>query len=130
MKLTVRAIVALALLTTSGSAIRGQTLATGRVMREKLTHSQRTLEAIVTSNFALLEQESNALSRATESAGWFVLNSPEYRRHSEAFLRATRDLVEAAKQRDLDAAAMHYLSLTMSCYQCHRYLKNSRIARE
>lgn len=112
-----------------GSGLDGQTVATGRVMREKLMHSQRILEAILTSNFDLLERESTALSKATEAPGWFVLEGPEYQRQSAAFLRATRDLVEAAKERDLDAAANHYTTLTMTCYQCHRYMKNARIAR-
>ena len=113
----------------AGSAAYGQTTATGRVMRMKLTHSQRILEAILTSDFALLQRESAALARATELPGWSVLNSPEYQRQSAAFLRATRDLIEAAKERDLDAAATDYTALTMSCYQCHRYMKNARIAR-
>jgi hypothetical protein len=112
-----------------GSGLDGQTVATGRVMREKLMHSQRILEAILTSNFDLLERESTALSKATEAPGWFVLEGPEYQRQSAAFLRATRDLVEAAKERDLDAAVNHYTTLTMTCYQCHRYMKNARIAR-
>jgi hypothetical protein len=112
-----------------GSGLYGQTVSTGRVMREKLTHSQRILEAILISNFDLLERESTALSKATEAPGWFVLEGPEYRRQSAAFLRATRDLVEAAKQRDLDAAANHYTTLIATCYQCHRYMKNARIAR-
>jgi hypothetical protein len=111
----------------SGAAPR-QTAATSRVMREKLTHAQRLLEAITTSDYALLERESQALSRLTNDLGWMVLKTPEYRRQSDTFLRAADDLVAAAKQRDLDLAAMHYVSLTMSCYQCHRYVKNSRIA--
>jgi hypothetical protein len=116
-------------LAAAGSTLQGQTAATGRVMREKLTHSQRILEAILTSDFALLERESGALSRATELPGWFVLKGPEYRKYSATFLRATRDLIEAAKERDLDAAATRYTTLITSCYQCHRYMKNARIAR-
>ncbi len=120
--------VVLAQLLTTGSGAAGQTRATGHVMREKLTHSQRVLEAIMVSDYALLERESEALLRATEAPGWAVLNSLEYLRQSDAFVRATRDLIEAAKQRDSDAAAMRYVSMTLSCYQCHRYLKNARIA--
>jgi hypothetical protein len=112
-----------------GSGLDGQTVATGRVMREKLMHSQRILEAILISNFDLLERESTALSKATELPGWSVLEGPEYQRQSAAFLRATRDLVDAAKERDLDAAANAYTTLTMTCYQCHRYMKSARIAR-
>ena len=111
-----------------GSGLDGQTVATGRVMRQKLTHSQRILEAILISDFAMLERESTALSKATELPGWSVLEGPEYQRQSAAFLRATRVLVEAAKERNLDAAADAYSTLTMTCYQCHRYMKNTRVA--
>ena len=97
-------------------------------MREKLGHAQRVLEAITTSDFGLLERESEALARATNDSSWTVLKTAPYRRQSESFVRATEDLVAAAKQRDLDTAAMHYLTLTMTCYQCHKYMKSIRIA--
>ena len=106
-----------------------QTPATGRLMREKLTHAQRLLEAIATSNFTLLEQESSALAAIPRSKGWMVLNSPEYRQHSAAFLRAADALVETAKKRDMDQAVKRYQDMTMTCYQCHRYIQNARIAR-
>src|SRR5438105_3237772 len=101
-----------------------QTTATARLMREKLTHAHRVLEALTTSNYALLEHESMALEETTKELGWMVLKTPEYERQSDAFLHAAEDLVAAAKHRNLDLAAMHYVSLTMSCYQCHRYVKN------
>ena len=107
----------------------GQTPATGRLMRDKLTHAQRLLEALTTSDYALLERESDALTRIPSMQGWMVLQSPEYRRYSDAFLRATGDLNIAAKARDLDEAMMHYQTLTASCYQCHRYLKSRRLAK-
>jgi len=107
-----------------------QTPATGRLMREKLGHTQRLLEALTTSNFQMLEHESDSLARIPLMPGWMVLHSPEYRRYSEGFLRAVVDLNTSAKARDLDQAAMHFQSLTMSCYQCHRYMKNSRLAGE
>ena len=120
-------IAVLALVVMSGAEVPGQTLSTGRVMREKLAHSQKILEAIMTSDFSSLESESQELARAAESPAWSVFSSPEYLRQGAAFLRATADLREAAKERDLDAAALHYMSLTLSCFECHRYMKRSRI---
>jgi hypothetical protein len=112
----------------SGSAALGQTVATKRVMREKLAHANKILEAIMTSDYVALEHHSAELGRATQSPGWFVLRSPEYATHSAAFVRANDDLVDAAKRRDLDAAAQRYVALTLTCFDCHRYVKNSRIA--
>ena len=111
----------------SGS-LSAQTPATGRVMREKLGHSQKILEAILTSNFALLERESAALAKATDLPAWNVLRGPEYMKQSDAFLQALRELTAAAKERDLDAAAQRYNALTTTCFGCHRSMKDRRLA--
>ena len=97
-------------------------------MREKLAHSQKILEAILSSNFALLERESAALAKATEAPAWAALKSPEYLKQSEEFLKALGELNTAAKEHDLDAAAQRYTALTMSCFGCHRYMKDRRLA--
>jgi cytochrome c556 len=125
MKTFSRLIVLVAL---SGAVAFGQTPATGRVMREKLAHSQKILEAILTSNFALLERESAALGRVTQAPAWTVLKGPEYLRQSEAFLKALRELRDAAREHDLDTAAQRYTVLTMTCFGCHRYMKDRRLA--
>jgi hypothetical protein len=121
-------VLAACLLSLVASSAAAQTPATGRVMREKLGHTQKILEAIMTSNFAVLERESAALEQVTRSPGWDVLKSPEYKRQSEAFMRATQALQEAAKSHDLDAAALRYASMTLACFDCHRYVKNARVA--
>ena len=129
MTTSLRFAVIVAVFAMSGVVTPGQTPATGRVMRDKLTHAQKILEAVMTSDYVALETHSTALARATELPGWFELKSPEYRRQSEAFVHATQALADAAKRRDLDAAALQYVSVTLTCFECHRYLKNMRIAR-
>ena len=106
-----------------------QTPRTGAVMREKLAHSQKILEALTTSNYALLDRESDALTRIAASPRWAELRTPELRMYTDTFLKAVADLAGAAKRRDLDAAATYYNSMTMACYQCHRHLKDVRIAK-
>jgi hypothetical protein len=123
---------AVAALTTSlaVSNSSAQTTALDRVMRQKLEQSQGMLAAVVTSNWTDLERRSEALIRITNDPAWMVLNAPEYAKQSQAFLRAAQDLVNAAKSRDLDAAPAAYVSLTLSCVQCHRYVARARIAAE
>lgn len=116
------------LLALSGPDARAQTAATSRVMREKLGHSQKILEAIMTSDFKSLEERSLALANVTKTEGWAVLKSAEYLRQSAAFVRALDDLVASARQKNLDTAVIHYMGMTMTCYECHRHLKNTRIA--
>jgi cytochrome c556 len=128
MKNAVRLVLILLLGAVSSQAGFGQTPATRRVMREKLGHSQKILEAILTSNFTLLETESTALTKATRSPAWTVLQGPEYLRQSEAFLKSLRELGAAARDRDLDTAVSRYTALTTSCFACHRYMKDRRLA--
>ncbi|MGB7220200.1 MAG: hypothetical protein WBD07_15485 [Vicinamibacterales bacterium] len=116
------------LLALSGPDAPAQTAATSRVMREKLGHSQKILEAIMTSDFKSLEERSLALANVTKTEGWAVLKSAEYLRQSAAFVRALDDLVASARQKNLDTAVIHYMGMTMTCYECHRHLKNTRIA--
>jgi mono/diheme cytochrome c family protein len=99
-----------------------------KVMRVKLDHTQKILEAVVTSNWQQLEAESRALARVTQGPDWYVLKMPEYARYSEAFVRATDELIEAASQRDLEATSLGFASLTARCIACHRSLARGRIA--
>ena len=128
MKSFSRLIVMFTVVAMSALHARAQTPATGRLMRQKLGHSQKVLEAIMTSDFALLERESAALEQATKAPAWAALLSPEYMRQSAAFIRAAQDLRDAAKRHDLDGAASSYVSLTLTCFQCHRYIKDQRVA--
>ena len=113
---------------TAGPSPSAQTARTKQVMRTKLDHSKRILEAVVTSNWQLLDRESRELALVVRDPGWSSLRMPEYVRRSEAFLRATDDLIEAAKSRDLESASLGFMSLTTSCVSCHRYLARARIA--
>jgi len=112
----------------SGSPGSAQTTALARLMRQKLDHAQALLAAVTTSNWQQLEQHSEALVQITNDPAWIVLRTPEYTRQSQAFLRATEEMVDAAKRRDPDAAPLAYVSLTLSCVQCHRYVARARVA--
>jgi cytochrome c556 len=109
--------------------VDGQTTETRRLMRDKLAHAQRLLEAITTSNYGLLERESAELSNITRSPWWAVLKTREFRTFSGDFRAVADAMSEAARQRDMDGAAEKYSSLVASCYACHRYVKGQRLAR-
>ena len=47
-----------------------QTARTRGLMQEKLTHAQRILAALTTSNYGLLQKEMLALQRLTQSPQW------------------------------------------------------------
>jgi hypothetical protein len=129
MNLAIRLTAALLLLAVAaGQSSSAQTARLKQVMRAKLEHSQGMLEAVVTSNWPLLDREARAMAAVTRDPAWAALAMPEYVRHSETFLRAVNDLIEASGSRDLEKASLGFMSLTTSCVSCHRYLARARIA--
>jgi hypothetical protein len=110
---------------TSASA---QSVGLKRVMQQKLEHSQLSLAAVVTSNWGEMERQSRALLDLTNDPAWLVLKTPEYSKQSQAFIRAAEDLADAARRRDGDAAPLAYVSMTLTCVQCHRYVVRARVA--
>jgi hypothetical protein len=88
------------------------------------------LEAVVTSNWQLLDRESREMARVIHDPAWQSLITPGLSRYSEAFLRATDDVTEAAERHDLERASLAFISLSTSCVNCHRYLARARIVTE
>jgi len=120
------ALTGLVVMTATASGSQGPEL--NNVMREKLTHAQKLLEAVVTSDWASLEDHSRELERLTNDPRWTVLKYPEYARHSLAFVRAVQALRTAAAQRDLEKTPKAYMDVTLQCVECHRYLARARVA--
>ena len=101
----------------------------GRIMREKLGHAQKILEAVVTSDWVGLETHSRDLERLTNDPRWTVLRFPEYATHSTAFIHALQDLRRLAEERNSEKAPEAYTALILKCVDCHRYLARARIAK-
>ncbi len=98
-------------------------------MRLKLDHSQKVLEGIVLENFPLIEKQAQDLSLLSQAATWQVLQTPEYLQHSGEFRRAANALGEAARKKNIDGAALAYMEMTFKCVNCHKYVRDVRMAR-
>ena len=127
MKITLTSSAAVLIVAITSGAAFSHTVRLNQVMRSKLEHSQKILEAVVTSNWQLLDAQTKEMARVTRDPAWSVLQFPEYARQSAAFLRATDDLAEAARLRDLEGASLGFVALSTSCVSCHRYIARSRI---
>ncbi len=120
---------AVGLMLLTASLAIAQTARTGKLMREKLTHSQRILAALTTSDYGLLQRETRALTAITKSPVWTELMTAELLPYTKGFANALDDLSAAADRRDYDAAATSYSALTIACLNCHKHVMNSRIAK-
>lgn len=97
-------------------------------MALKLNHAQDLLEALATEDFAGIAKHSQEISLLSQQATWQVLQTPEYNQHSSEFRRSADAVTLAAREKNLDAAALAYVDMTMKCFNCHKYVRGAKLA--
>ena len=98
-------------------------------MQVKLQHSQAVLEGLTIEDFDLIAKNAQDISLLSQAAAWQVLQTAEYVQHSSEFRRSADALRDAAKKKNLDGAALHYVDMTLKCINCHKYVRGVRVAR-
>jgi len=98
------------------------------LMALKLKHAERVLEAVALADFDTMAKESQALSLLSQEAAFNVLMTAEYAQQSLEFRRAADALTRAAKAKNIDAAALAYVDMTMKCVNCHKHVRDVRMA--
>ncbi len=101
--------------------------ATKEFMREKLELSQRLIEGLATENYDLIVAKGTKLSAISGEPGWRVFEHPNYNQQSAIFRQHVDSLVKAAKSKDLDAATLAYVRVTMSCVDCHKLIRGKLV---
>ena len=97
-------------------------------MRDKLELSQRVLEGLATEDYDLIIAKGTRLGAMSKEADWRVFENPDYDQQSVAFRRHVNALVKAAKDKNLDAATLAYVRVTMSCVDCHKLVRGKLVA--
>ena len=98
------------------------------LMKRKLEHSQKVLEGIALNNFDKIAEHADELIFVSKQAAWKVIKTPEYELYSNDFRRTGEELIQRAKDKNLDGAALAYVDLTLTCVKCHKYVRDTRRA--
>lgn len=112
----------------AGFAQSKRNRATKELMREKLGLAQQVLEGLATENYDLLIAKGTRLGAMSKEADWRVFENPDYDQQSAILRRHVNSLVKAAKDKDLDAATLAYVRVTMSCVDCHKLVRGKLVA--
>jgi len=110
------------------SAQNKKSRATKEFMRDKLELTQGILEGLAVEDFDLILSRSQRLSAMSQEVGWKVFENPDYEQQSIAFRRNVDALTKAAKNKNLDGATLAYVRATMSCVECHKYVRGRLVA--
>jgi uncharacterized protein HemX len=100
-----------------------------KLMRKKLAAAQDILEGLTTDDYELIAQGANQLKTLAGQADFRISKDMMYIQHSSEFEDLAEKLAKAAKDRNLDKASLHYVGLTMNCIECHRFVRDTLIAK-
>jgi hypothetical protein len=99
------------------------------LMKKKLRHAQKVLEGVAVKDFDAIAQHAQELILISNEAEWKVLKTPKYTLYSNDFRRNAEALIKNAKDENLDAAALSYVDLTLTCVKCHKHVREVRMTR-
>jgi hypothetical protein len=99
------------------------------LMRKKLENSQKVLEGIAVNDFKLIAKHADELRDLSKQVEWKVFKTPQYEIHSNEFRRSAETLIKNAKDKNIDAAALTYVEMTLTCVRCHKYVREERMTR-
>ena len=99
-------------------------------MHQKLDASNKILEGLVTEDTDLVREGAETLTQLSSAEKWRVSNNVMYLQFSKEFQRNAEKLVDAAKEKNLDRAALRWMDTTMSCIECHRFVRNELVTQE
>ncbi len=97
------------------------------VMQRKLTHAHNVLIGLALPDFDKITAGADELAGCAKEASWRVLKTPKYERYSDEFVRALDDLKSAAKKKNVDAAALAYVDMTLTCVKCHQHARDEGV---
>lgn len=98
-------------------------------MHTKLDASNKILEGLVTEDTDMIREGAEVLTQMSAAEKWKVSENVMYLQFSKEFQRNAEKLVEAAKEKNIDRAALRWMDTTMSCIECHRFVRNELVVR-
>jgi hypothetical protein len=109
-------------------AARASDVELSTFMRKKLEAANKIMEGLCVEDMGLVKEGANALNELSTAERWRVSNDVMYRQFSTEFQSLTRELVKAADAGNPDRVALKWMDATLSCLDCHRFVRGMRVA--
>ena len=94
-------------------------------MRQKVACSQQLLVGITLEDYGLIVNNAKKLVELSNKTNWYSRQVPEYELFLNEFRRNAQELMKAGQQKNLDAASLAYGQMTLSCVNCHKFIRQS-----
>ncbi|MBX3415157.1 MAG: hypothetical protein KF708_20905 [Pirellulales bacterium] len=98
-------------------------------MQKKLEYSQRILSGLATEDFEALRKNATAMQNLNRIEGFARRrDAKEYRTQLQIFEYANSELIRSANQQNIEAGALAFTQLTLSCVNCHKVIREPELA--
>jgi len=97
------------------------------IMRRKLVQAQKLLERLALSDFAKIQSACDELAILRQKAAWMAFKTRDYEVNTNDFQRQIEAIQKAAKDKNIDAATLAYVDMTLTCVRCHKYVREQGI---
>lgn len=92
-------------------------------MKKKLDYSQAILGGIVTGDFDKIVENARAMKGLGKIEAFVRNGTPGYGVQLHIFNEANDELIRQAEKDNVEGAALAFTSLTISCVNCHKQLR-------
>lgn len=96
------------------------------LMQKKMQHAQGLLRGLALEDFISIEKDAKELSAIATASSWYNTDSIDYQRYFQNFQEAAKFTQDNALQKNLEGVAMGYVRITLTCMQCHNFVRAER----
>jgi hypothetical protein len=96
------------------------------LMKRKLELSQDLLASLTLNKLDAAGKQAAELVELPKHPEWKVKKTGLYNAFSDEFTRSLNGITKAAKDKNLESAKLNYLGLTMTCFNCHSYVRDPK----
>jgi hypothetical protein len=97
-----------------------------KFMQAKLASNELILEGLVNQDYELVKKGATQMNAFAAAEQWRVSQDETYEHYSENFRRIAKALRHEAETEDLEGASLKYVQMTMSCLDCHRWMRSKK----
>ena len=97
-----------------------------KFMQLKLDYAKEILAGLTTNDHEKVAKNAEALRLLSLESTWNAISTEEYLDHSRDFRSSAKAILNAAKEKNIERATLGYVTMTVGCVECHRYIRDQK----
>ncbi|MEZ6141344.1 MAG: hypothetical protein R3B84_12305 [Zavarzinella sp.] len=93
------------------------------LMGQKQNAAQKVMESLMKGDLKSTVEHTAKLKEIRKNVGFNVIQNDRYKFWAEEFEVSADKLIKTAKENNFEGAKMAYLELTMTCFNCHGFVR-------